>query len=189
MIEVNLLPEDLKIKREKAAKAIKSRQILYFIPLIFIILVITHFYLISLLIVKNFQLSALNNKWQQLQPQIKKLEDFKGEYQTLSQDDITIKQFTSQRVIWSTKLNKLSLNLPSGTWFREVSVSGKVFTLRGSVVSLQKEEMDMINKFIDNLKKDRDFIKDFNNLELTSVQRKIIGGYDVTDFNLVDTLK
>ena len=189
MIEINLLPEELKIKKEKAAKAIKSRQVLYFIPLIFIILIIIHIYLLSLLIVKNFQLSALNNKWQQLQPQKKKLEDFKGEYQTLSQDDNAIKQFTSQRIIWSAKLNKLSLNLPSGTWFREMSVSGKVLTLRGSVVALQKEEMDLINKFIDNLKKDRDFFKDFNNLELTSVQRKIIGGYDVTDFILVSTSK
>lgn len=189
MIEINLLPEELKIKKEKAAKAIKSRQVLYFIPLIFLVLIITHAYLISSLVVKSLQLRALNNKWQQLQPQKKKLEDFKGEYQTLSQDDNTIKQFTSQRIIWSAKLNKLSLNLPPGTWFREISVNGKNFALRGSVVSLQKEEMDLINKFIDNLKKDRDYINDFNNLELTSVQTKIIGGYDVTDFVLLGALK
>ena len=189
MIEINLLPEELKSKREKAARSIESRRILYFIPLVFGILIIIHLYLMVALIAKNLQLSKLNNKWQGLQPQRKILEDFKKGYEGLSDDASVIQQFTVQRIGWSAKLNKLSLSLPSGVWFREISVSRKDFILRGSAISLQKEEMNLINKFIDNLKKDSYFFKDFNNLELTSVQRKVIAGYDIADFTLVGTLK
>jgi len=56
-------------------------------------------------------------------------------------------------------------------------------------VSLQQEEMNAINKFMDNLKKDSVFLKDFSNLELTSVQKKVIGGYDIADFVLSAKLK
>jgi Tfp pilus assembly protein PilN len=100
-----------------------------------------------------------------------------------------IQQLIGQRINWAEKLNKLSLNLPSGVWFNEIQVNSKEFILKASVISLQKEEMNLINAFIDNLKNDKDFFKDFNNLELNSAQKRVIGGYDVTDFILVGILK
>jgi Tfp pilus assembly protein PilN len=189
MIEINLLPEELKTKAKKIAKSTQLSQILYFIPLAFGILIIIHIYLFGVFITKNITLGTLNNKWKTLQPQRKILEDFKKGYEGSSQDASIIKQLLAQRIFWSAKLNKLSLNLPKGVWFKEFVTTNKNFILKGSVVSLQKEEMDLINKFIDNLKKDRDFFKDFSNLELTSVQRKVIGGYDVADFILAGALK
>jgi Tfp pilus assembly protein PilN len=189
MIEINLLPEELKTKAKKIAKSTQLSQLLYFIPLAFGILIIIHIYLFGVFITKSLQFGALNNKWEMLQPQRKILEDFKKGYEAPSSDASIIKQLIGQRIFWSAKLNKLSLNLPKGTWFKELSIDHKNFILKGSVVSLQKEEMNLINKFMDNLKKDRDFFKDFSNLELTSVQRKVIGGYDVADFILVGTLK
>jgi Tfp pilus assembly protein PilN len=134
-------------------------------------------------------LGVLNNKWQRLLPQRKMLEDFKKRYAVFSSDIGVIQQLVKQRVNWSEKLNKLSLDLPSGIWFNEVSISSKNFFLKCSAVSLQKAEMNLINKFMDNLKKEIDFINDFSNLELTSVQRRIIAGYEVVDFVLVGTLK
>ena len=88
------------------------------------------------------------------------------------------------------KLNRLSLDLPSGIWFNEISANlKKEFILRGSVVSLKKEEMLLINQFIDNLKKDTDFFKDFSKLEMTSAQSGEIGGYEVNDFVISGVLK
>jgi len=48
--------------------------------------------------------------------------------------------------------------------------------------------MDLINAFMGSLKADRDFISDFSNIEIGSVQRKTIGSYDVVDFVLTATL-
>ena len=189
MIEINLLPEELKAKSKKSAKAMKSMQILYFIPLAFGILIIVHLYLSSVIIAGNIRLGLLDNKWQSLKPQRQMLEDSRKGYQGLSQDDAAVQQLAKEGIMWAKKLNKLSLNLPAGIWFNEISVSPKDFILKGSVVSLQQEEMNAINKFMDNLKKDSVFLKDFSNLELTSVQKKVIGGYDIADFVLSAKLK
>lgn len=189
MIEINLLPEELKLKTRKAISDIKLRRILYLLPLFFGILIMIHIYLAGALIIKNIQLNSLNNKWQMLKPQRKLVEDFNKECEGLSQDAKIIQQLISQRINWSEKLNKLSLNLPSGIWFNEISLSRKDFVLKASVVSLQKEEISQIYKLTDNLKNDRDFFKDFNDLELSSVKRKVVGGYDVVDFILTGKLK
>lgn len=187
MIEINLLPQELKIKSKKVG--LEPSYFLYLVPLLFGILICVHVYLAILGIAKNCQFHALNNRWQKVAPQRKTLEDFKKEHELLSSDANIIQQLTAQRINWSEKLNKLSLNLPSGIWFDEIIVTSLDFTLRGSVVSLQKEEFGLINKFINNLKNDEGFFKFFNNLELSSVQRRVIGGYDVVGFVLVGTLK
>ena len=191
MIEINLLPEELKAKSKakKFGVGIEIKYFLYLIPFVVGLLICVHIYLAILNITKNNQLRTLNNKWQELQPQRKILEDFNKEYAILSEDAAAIQQLTKQRINWAEKLNKLSVNLPSGIWFNEISISSRDFTLQGSVVSLQKEELSLINKLIDSLKNDTTFFKDLNNLELSSVQKKIIGGYYIADFILQGTLK
>lgn len=189
MIEINLLPEELRVKAQKTMPGTPPTQILYFIPFIFGLLIIIHIYLVGLFIIKSSQLNALNNRWQNLAPQRKSLEDLRKEYALLSTDVKVIQQLFKQRINWSEKLNNLSLNLPNGIWFNEISISPKDFNLKASVVSLTREEMGLINEFIRNLKNDATFFKDFNNLELSSVQRKVIGGYETIDFILQGTLK
>ena len=187
MIEINLLPEELKTKTKKIN--IKSQYFLYLIPLAFGILIFMHLYLSAVGIIKNYQFSALNNKWKKLQPQREMLKNLSKEYEVLSADAKVIQQLNIRRLNWSEKLNKLSLDLPSGIWFNEIALSRKDFILKGSVISLQKQEMSLINKFIDNLKKDAAFFKDISDLELSSAQIKAIGGYDVFDFILTAKLK
>jgi len=192
MIEINLLPQELKTGPQSKKIGVISpnpRQVLSIIALIFGILLCIHLCLFAVTIFKNSQFNILNNKWQKLEPQKKMLEGFNKEYALLSEDALASQQLLEQRIAWSGKLNKVSLDLPSGIWFNEISLSPKDFTLRGSIVSLQSQEMNLIKIFMDNLKKDTVFFKDFSNLELGSVQRKTIGSYDIVDFILVGTLK
>ena len=187
MIEINLLPEESKPKAKKVK--IESKSVLNFIPLVFSILIFLHIFLAIVSIIQNCRLSALNNKWHNLEPQRKILEETKKELNILSADSKAIQQLTGQRISWAEKLNSLSINLPSGIWFNEILLSNKEFSLKGSIISLQKEEMGLIDKFLSNLKSDAGFFKDFNNLELGSVQKKVIGGYEVSDFILTGKLK
>jgi len=187
MIEINLLPEELKLKRRGVN--VQANYFIYAVPLILGILVCMHIFLAVVTINKNSQLRTLNNKWRSLEPQRKVLENFNNEYAIVSEDSKAIQRLTEQRINWAQSLNKLSLDLPSGVWFNELSISYGDFMLSGSVVSLQKEEMGLINKFIYNLKNEPVFFKGFNNLELSSVQRKTIGGYDILDFVLEGILK
>ena len=190
MIEINLLPEELKadLKKQAPSPALKQAKAIAFF--ILGLLVLLHLGLMGILAVNSVQLNALNVRWRTLQPKLKLVQEFKGEGIVLSQGANSIQQLVSKRLAWSKKLNRLSLDLPSGVWFNEISATlKKEFTIKGSVVSLKKEEMLLINQFIDNLKKDADFFKDFSKLEISSAQSGEIGGYEVNDFVISGALK
>lgn len=187
MIEINLLPDNLKIQAKKID--FKAKRFLSLLPWVVAVLVVLHIYLFTATFIQGYQLGALNKKWRVLEPKRNLLAGFKEEYDTLSSDSATIKQLMSQRISWAEKLNKLSLSLPSGVWLNTISFSRKEFTLKGSVISLQKEEMGLINKFLDTLKNDAGFFKDFTKLEVSSIERKTIGSYDIIDFILLGTLR
>lgn len=186
MITINLLPQELRNQDRKVG--MDPKFLLYFIPLAFALIICVHIYLAAFIIIKNYQFHLLNNKWKSLEPKRKILENFKNKYELLSADVQAIQQLIAQRINCSEKLNKLSINLPSGVWFNEISISSKDFILKGSVVSLKKEEMVLINKFMNNLKNDASFSKDFSNLELSSIQRRTVSNYDIVDFILVGSL-
>lgn len=189
MIEINLLPEDVKLrakaKKTGSGKGIEAKHLFYIIPALLSALILAHLLLALVSIAKNVQLAMLNGKWQKLEPQRKAFEDFNREFSLLSEDTKAIQQLAQQRINWSEKLNKISLLLPGGVWFNDLSVSQKGLSVQGSVISLQSEEMVLINKFMDNMKSDAAFFKDFTKIELGSVQKRVVGGYDIADFTLI----
>jgi hypothetical protein len=199
MIEINLLPEELKVKTKsrnseqvtvkKGALLSQDKLFIYAIPAVLVLFILAHFYFAVIAVYKNAQLISLNRKWINLAPQKKALDVFNKEFYSGSQDAAFSQFLTSKRIVWAEKLNKLSLNLPSGVWFNDMVANGKNITIQGSVISLQKQEVSLLNKLLDNLKKDAEFSRDFSSFELSSVQNKIVGGYDIADFVLVGALK
>ena len=191
MIEINLVPEEFKLKPKdkKMSFGFAPKYFTYMVPAVLGLLIFVHIYLAGLLMLKNSQLGSLNKKWQGMASQRKVVEDFNKEYSLFSSEAQAVKQLSQRRVTWAKKLNNLSLLLPPGIWFTELSVSPKDFTLHCAVVSLEKNEMGLINQFMDNLKHDSDFFKDFTALDLSSVQKKTIGGYEVAEFILTGALK
>lgn len=196
MIEINLLPEELRNKIVKANKpesvpgaGLEPKHFLLIIPLIFAFLLSAQLIAGLTGIVRFSRLNALNGKWKSLSSDRKALEEFSDKYSLVSGDEQVIQQLLRDRIIWSEKLNKLSLYLPSGVWFEELSANQKELVLKGAVISLNKEELNLINQFIARLKNDPVFFKDFNTLELGSAQKNTLGSYDITEFNLNSTLK
>ncbi|MDP2044210.1 MAG: hypothetical protein Q8K15_03465 [Candidatus Omnitrophota bacterium] len=199
MIEINLLSEELRVKTRakgvehmglaKIASFSREQLFIYAIPVLLGILVSVHILFAVSTIFKNAQLGSLNRRLLALAPQKKELDEFNKEYSVVSQDASFIRLLTEKRILWAKKLNKLSLNLPPGIWFNDISVNAKDIIIQGSVISLQKEEVNLINKLLDNLKADSEFYGDFSSFELTSVQKKNIGGYDIADFVLTGALK
>jgi Tfp pilus assembly protein PilN len=190
MIEINLLPEELKAELKKYTPSPLLKQTRAIAFLILGLLAFLHLGLMGILAAKSVQLNALNTQWRTLQPKLKLVQEFKSEGTASFQSINSIQQLVFKRLAWSKKLNRLSLNLPSGVWLNEISVTlKKEFILKGSVVSLKKEEMFLINQFIDNLKKDADFFKGFSKLEMSSAQSEEIGGYEVNNFVISGVLK
>ena len=199
MIEINLLPEEFRVKTKtknvehetvsKPATFSQERVFLYAIPVLLAVLICAHIYFALIYIFKNNQLITLNHKWVELAPQKKALDEFNNNYFATSADASLARLLSSKRILWAQKLNKLSLNLPSGVWFDGITISVKNIVIQGSVISLAKEEVNLINKLLENLKADSEFSGDFNSFELSNVQKKIIGGYDIADFILTGALK
>lgn len=187
MIEINLLPEELK-KQVKAA-GFDFKNLLYLIPLGCSIIIISHIYLGVINISLSNKYSALNAKWKAVEPQIKALENTKKENNLSSQDAAAVEQFIKARVNWAEKLNKLSQHLPSGIWFNQLIVKNNEFILKAAVVSEEKEELGLINQFLSSLKADKQFSGDFKNLELGPVKREILNSYDIVNFSITGTVK
>lgn len=190
MIKINLLPEELKTKTNKANKeSINPAQFIYVIPVAVACLLIAHVYLFIVVAFKGVQLNMLNSRWKELEPRRKAADVFKQEYQSLSEDTKLMQQLIKARINASMLLNRLSLDLPGGIWFNELSLSNKELVIHGSVVSFKKEEIGQINKFIDNLKQDSGFFSEFDKIELGAMQARTIAGYEVVDFTISGALK
>ena len=187
MIEINLLPEEMKLKNARSSG--QPDYLLYLIPLLAGVIVLVHLYLGLAQFSRSVEFSALNKKWSTLAPQREKLAVFKSAGESVSKQEKLLRDLAAKSVAWAQKQNKLSLDLPNGIWFNEISLNSKEMVVHGTVVSLEKEEVDLINKFLSNLKQDPGFMKDFNGLELNSVQRRNIGTFEVADFVLVAALK
>lgn len=155
------------------------------------LMLLAHLFLAVSTAGKNLQARALEKKWQKIGPDRQALELFKAKNAFLFSDG---KGELSSRLIsgkgnWSKKLNKLSLILPSGVWFTELALGEKDLTVKGSVISFTKEEMNLIDKYLNDLKSDPEFIKDFNDISLASANRREISGYEIIDFVLTANLK
>lgn len=199
MIQINLLPEELRVKtkvksaeRQTVAHSMVFSQeqlFIYAIPVLLGLFICAHLYFAVVSISKNNELIALNRKWVELEPQKKVLDEFNNNYSASSADATLVGALNSKRILWAQKLNKLSLNLPSGVWFNEIMITAKDIVIQGSVISLAKEEVNLINKLLENLKVDNEFSRDFVSFELSNVQKKDLGGYDIADFILTGALK
>lgn len=201
MIQINLLPEELRVKSKikdpgpaheiasKPAVFSPEQLFIYAVPVLLGLFICAHIYLAVVFISKNGQLAALNRKWVELAPQKELLDKFSTEFSAASQDASRTRLLTNKRVLWAQKLNKLSLNLPSGVWFNQITISAKDIVIHGSVISFTKEEVNLINQLLENLKKDSEFFKDFTSFELSDVQKRNVGGYDIADFILMGALK
>ncbi|MBN2831441.1 MAG: hypothetical protein JXL82_04120, partial [Candidatus Omnitrophica bacterium] len=141
MIEINLIPEELRSRVVKPVKTVASgssakqqpgpQLLILIIPVIFAVLIITHIYFISLGVTRSVQLNVLKKKWENALPNIKALEEFNAEHSLISGDAKEVQKLIFEKINWSEKLNDLSLSLPAGIWVELISVSGKEFYLRG----------------------------------------------------------
>jgi hypothetical protein len=187
MIEINLLPDEIKAKKS-SGKPSQLDNLVYLLPVVLVIVLITHMYLGIVYATRNEVLASLEKRWHTMEPQRLEVMGLKSELDATSSEARIVQGYMAKRVLLAPKLNKLSLDLAPGIWFNNVEFGRKDLVVKGSVVSLKSDEIDMINTFLEDLKKDRDFNNDFSSVDVGALQRKTLGSYDVVDFVLTATL-
>lgn len=205
MIEINLLPEELTKKKGK-----KRRQLELSLPKIShkpiligagAIFALAYLGVLTFSTLRNHSLNKLNTEWQSLQKQKEALDKLKADTKNLEMKNASMEELVNNRFIWSGKMNQISDCLPEGIWLNSFSISKtriagrkkgrgaeassfNTLELRGSAAIPEGDEMLAIGRFIKNLKDDPSFIKDFQNIELSSVQSTTLGKTEILDFTI-----
>jgi len=120
-----------------------------------------------------------------------------------------IDSLTQGSLLWSEKLYDVSMALIDGVWLRSLSLDTEVqqaqravyasgqavpavqmpkqfLVLEGFAVSSSSgDETAIVGKFIDSLKKNKSFFEDFEDIKLSSIQRKKSGEIELMEFTLV----
>jgi len=190
MIKINLLPEELSQKKAARSFLPQAKQLLiYILPAAFGLLLAIHLLLAGLFLIKSVQYKALNSKWTKFSVERQEVNEWKRQYNFSSQQSEQVNKLLIQRITVSDKMQSLLGALPSGVWFNRLNLKEKEFSLKGSVVFLESEQMRMLNLFLSQLKKDKSFFKDFISLELGRVKMRTLGAYSIMDFTLEGKLK
>ncbi len=212
MIEINLLPEELKkakrvakrLKPSQAAIILKSKLKVFAIGvfgfLIFIYVITT-----VAVVFQNYRIEKLSAKWEEIRPQSEKLNAVKTDLRIFNNKISSMNKMMSRRFSWSQKLNSLSDSVIPGIWLTKISieenakrsnrpreislVSEKVLAIKGSAVSMTNEATAIIGKFMKSLQRNEKFSVDFEKIELGSISNKKAADIDVKDFELICTFK
>ena len=214
MIKINLLPEELKKKRQFNTYVLVLLGI--GVGLLSIIIVVS----LVLGVQVKFQttrLKRLSEEWKVIKKEEREvlgLESLKAE---LDKKKKAIENLAQSRLLWSRKLYQLSRQVlpsiyltnldigvksekikvteePTTTTRRRKATAAKVkwatrkfetLVLKGIVISLAGEEMiDSVGKFMTSLEQDEEFFEDFSDIELVFTQRKPIEGIETMSFEL-----
>ena len=211
MISINLLPEDKRKKRKKSFSVprinVKSRSLVMGSAMAIIVL---HLALIGLLNYNKTVLEKMNKEWLAVEPGMKMVEGLKKENAETARHVETINTLVAKKVMWHRKLNQLSDLVAPGIWYTRLSLDEKLKTvevpqapgqkkaaktekikigipylsIEGEAASVYGGELALIGKFINGLKSDEEFFKDFSDIELDSTELHSILEADVVKFRI-----
>ena len=195
MVQINLLPVTAKKKQKiKAELKIKVGPLIFALVGVVLVVVICWTILGIRLFGQRKQLTQRQEQLSTLMSSLKNLDQQNQDKRQFQRRLEFLEAELKREVFWAESLNRLSNLVPSGIWFKKISLHTvkekllkKYVSLRidGSVVSLRGEEMiDLIGGFMNALKKDELFSEQFSEIKLLSSKRSKSGKFEIMNFSL-----
>ncbi|MCK4852391.1 MAG: PilN domain-containing protein [Candidatus Omnitrophica bacterium] len=200
MIELNLLPKEL---RKKKKQDLPEIPILPVAVLCVIMVVVTHVSLCVFVKGRNVQAVRLKEKWEELQPQKKITDRVLKDIQYLEKRMKATETIVTPDLDWVELLSGLNQAMTDHVWLsgfnpvfeRSRGKAGKktglpvTLTLTG--YALGKSDIATFNvaKFINSLKLYEDFLKYFEEIELQNIRKEMLDGEEVMRFTLICRFK
>lgn len=191
MIEINLLPEELRKKEERInilAELPIQRGAIVFVSAFFVIQLLASVYAFTLsshMKVTRSEIAAMTATNKEIAAQKTRMILIKKRIE--KGEAVTRRSF-----YWSEFLNALSNSVTKGAWLTSLSIvtNDKVSHLKlgGSVVG-KGEETAYTGKFIKELKANPLFGELFDEIELSTINQKKIKDFDVYDFVIMCRFK
>ncbi|MBU4305867.1 MAG: hypothetical protein KJ893_09680 [Candidatus Omnitrophica bacterium] len=197
---VNLLPEEQHVR--------KSGPLLMISPeiarLIFAAVAITVFLGAWWLVLKlkidetREKLSEIEVSWKAAEVLVKERTELIEQKEKAEKTVVFLHQFLSRDIVWSEKFKRLALLTPPEIWFMELAlekedirgqdkaVSKRFLQLVANVgfLGTDDEMLSKINKFIENIKKDSFFEKNFEDLSMLNLRKDDKAGQQVINFKI-----
>jgi Tfp pilus assembly protein PilN len=201
MAIINLLPNALKrTKRSEEKKSEKSSpKFNWFGPILIIIFALFVGIWIALLTqvrIKEKNLAALEKKSEELKSIYKTTDELTQRKKELNETVALYQGLFGNNIIWSEKLYLINKPIPPQIWLTSISTdtqtaagakknTTKTLVVKGSATSLMEREIvNSITQFIEQLKKDDSFSKDFQELKLGPIQSTKKGNFNIMNFSL-----
>jgi len=144
------------------------------------------------------RIAKIEDDWKLTEPLMNEREALMQQKQELSDFLVFIGEHLQKGMLYSKKLSELSRIIPREIWLRELSLKTetkdvqKTFFLevKASIGYLKNDEdmLRKINEFVERLKNDKPFFKDFDSLSLSAIQKQA-QVQRIMDFQLTLPLK
>lgn len=193
MIDINLVPPHLRKQRKSRVLGTINIPLEIIIGCgggLLLLLGVIHIGLLLVNVGKLAHHKSLKYQWEGMRAEresvdsvVNKMKIFRGKYMALK--NISKKGELS----WAQKLNLLSDNLPRGMWFRKIALNDEILFIEGSAISKGVSEIASVSRLIAQLKGSDDFMNDFTELELGSIQKRRIKNVEIADFVITMKLR
>lgn len=141
-------------------------------------------------IAKFIEYHHVKSKWQAMLPDKTTTDTIKKSLQDVQKEVKSMKDIMDgQAAMWSQKLNVISDSLPKGIWLRKITLLDTQFFIEGTTVSKEQSGMANVGTFVSNMKKDPEFMKNFESIEVDNIQRRKNDTLEVADFTILAKLK
>lgn len=219
MIEINLLPPEIKKRKRKIELPDIS-----FLPIVaglLGVIIIIHLLLGMTLSLKAKSLKRLERKWETILPDEQVADRMKSELTAMRGKIGAIDKLMKNRRSWARRLNDISDSMIAGVWLNKLWLENRVITqepavkndaggsggkvkeikaeskkivirslhLAGSVIAAGGEETATIGKFIRGIKDNESFFSDFKDIESASIQRTKLKEEEIMNFELIGYFK
>ncbi|MCK4463002.1 MAG: hypothetical protein KAU58_01690 [Candidatus Omnitrophica bacterium] len=188
MIELNLLPDELKIKKTKAIEFAK----LPIIPVslgVLCVLIIMHTLLIFTVKINKTSLTKLKKEWESFSPKRNQMDKLKNRVKDINAKVKAIEELTQKRILWAKRLNCLSDSIHPNIWLSSLYYDKKsaipTLGLEGFATGTEED----VGRFMDTLENSKEFFSGLQSIELGFTKRSLIDKQEVTNFRLICAFK
>ena len=204
MIEINLLPEELR-KKEKIKLDLPEVLVFKILSVILIVVISAQILLSTFAVYQKIEFMRTKKAAETLISEDHEIAARKAQTLAMSNHLKEIRAMTERKFLWAVLLNALSDSMTKGVWLRSLSVATlvadepvskkkekiqkrRILNLEGSVIG-SGQETAIIGKFIQQLKESPRFGEWFEDIKLSTINQKKIKDFDVYDFVLIGIFK
>lgn len=198
MLEINLLPKELRRRRRDTGEAAKLMFFKALSVFIIVILVLVHGLMLFYQQGLRSDLEIIEEEYRALGSQREEVAAIADDIEELQTKVQAIRDIAGPEVQWADLLTGLNKAMIPNVWLSfigngESRTSGRVaqeradgrsISIRGYALGESEHATSLVAKFITSLQRENDFARFFKNIELDSMQSQRIEGDEVMMFVL-----